>query len=69
MSDVRYAIIDKICPVCGKNFVPAPEHIYRIRINKNRSNLVCTYNCMINWQNKHEKRSRREYAKKVKDEE
>lgn len=50
MYDERYNFVNKICPVCGKNFVPAPMHIYKIRINKNRTNLVCTYNCMVNWQ-------------------
>lgn len=33
------------CPVCGKNFIPAPEHVYRIRKNKNYV-LVCSWRCV-----------------------
>ncbi len=64
MSDARYIIVDKTCPVCGKNFIPAPEHAYKIRVGKGRSSLVCTYSCMLKWRKKHEKvPTRREYTK------
>ena len=36
------------CPVCGKMFKPAPEHIYHI--GKNKRNLCCSWNCMRNWE-------------------
>ena len=32
-----------ICPECGKEFVPAPYHVYR---NKKRQR-VCTYSCTL----------------------
>ena len=68
MYDERYNFVNKICPVCGKNFVPAPMHIYKIR-NKNKClNLVCTYGCMISWEKKHEKRPRKKYARRSGDE-
>lgn len=35
--------LDHTCPICGKNFIPAPLHIYR---SKNKDNLIfCTYTC------------------------
>lgn len=34
-----------ICPVCGKEFIPAPYHIYKARVNKNKV-LCCSYSCM-----------------------
>ena len=36
------------CPVCGKKFKPAEEHIYHI--GKHHNKLVCTYTCMRKWQ-------------------
>lgn len=37
-----------ICPICGKEFKPAPEHIYYI--GKSRSNFVCSWSCMRKWE-------------------
>lgn len=36
------------CPVCGKMFKPAPEHIYCIEHNKKK--LVCSYTCTRKWE-------------------
>jgi C4-type Zn-finger protein len=40
--------IDHICPVCGKVFIPAPEHIYKI--GKFKDKLVCSYGCRCKWE-------------------
>lgn len=37
-------IIDKKCPVCGKNFIPAGQHIYKDARN---GSLVCTWTCVL----------------------
>ncbi len=37
-------IVERICPVCKKNFVPAAQHVYR---DKHRKYLVCSYTCML----------------------
>lgn len=34
----------KTCPVCGKEFLPAPEHSYFVDNNKQK--LVCSYTCV-----------------------
>lgn len=36
--------VDKLCPVCGKNFIPAGLHMYRDARN---NNLVCSWTCML----------------------
>ena len=36
--------IDKTCPICGKNFIPAGQHMYRDARN---DNLVCSWTCML----------------------
>lgn len=36
------------CPVCGKEFLPAPEHSYYISNNKLK--LVCSYTCARKWE-------------------
>lgn len=37
-------IVDKICPVCRKNFVPAGQHMYK---DARTGSLVCTWTCML----------------------
>ena len=32
------------CPICGKMFVPAPEHAYH---NYDGKKLVCSYSCSM----------------------
>lgn len=35
-----------ICPVCKKKFIPAFEHIYKIKIkSENKFKKVCSYKC------------------------
>ena len=41
-----YAIMDTECPICGKNFVPAPEHIYNDSGYKG-GKPVCSYTCHL----------------------
>ena len=38
-----------VCPVCGKTFIPAPLHKYKIRIHGSEKR-VCSYKCMRNWE-------------------
>jgi hypothetical protein len=35
-------IIVKICPICKKTFIPAPQHIYKVKGQK-----VCSYTCTL----------------------
>lgn len=35
-----------VCPVCGKTFIPAPLHNYKIQHNKR----VCSYKCLRKWE-------------------
>lgn len=53
-----------ICPVCGKKFLPAPQHIYK---TSPAGRLVCTYHCMIKYR-KEQERKKRELKRKKKDE-
>ena len=36
--------IKHICPICNKEYYPAPLHIYKI---KSTGELVCSYNCQV----------------------
>ena len=38
------------CPICGKMFVPAPEHAYH---NYNGKKLVCSYKCSCQSRKEH----------------
>lgn len=43
-----YGRQERICPICGKEFSPAPEHSYYI--NGNKLKLVCSYTCVRKWE-------------------
>ena len=49
----KYCLPQK-CPVCGKKFIPAPEHYWKIGTGPNgidtRTKNVCSYSCMRVWE-------------------
>ena len=47
-------VIDKICPVCGKNFVPAGLHMYK---DARSRTLVCSWSCMLKSERMNEAKS------------
>ena len=36
----------KVCPICKNNFIPAPQHIWKIKSSSYHFKLVCSYKCM-----------------------
>ena len=42
-------ISTRICPVCKKTFILAPEHVYKIRIQKDYKK-VCSWHCVREWE-------------------
>lgn len=36
------------CPICGKKFIPAAEHVYR-RTVKGKMRYLCSYHCMLEY--------------------
>lgn len=38
---------ERKCPICGKNFIAAPFHIYRAN-----SRLVCSWGCVRTYEKK-----------------
>lgn len=34
------------CPVCGKEFLPAPQHVYKVDIKRGDIRYVCSYHCV-----------------------
>ena len=51
MMKERVEMVEKTCPVCGKNFIPAIQHIYRVK-----GKLVCTWTCMLKAEGEQEKK-------------
>lgn len=45
-----YNIIERTCPECNRNFVPAVYHAYRIN-----DMLFCKYTCMLHYREKKKK--------------
>lgn len=39
----------KKCPICKKDFHPAPEHAWKIG-PETANNIVCSYTCMRKWE-------------------
>lgn len=46
-----FEISERICPICGKIFVPAPMHVYKIKTNT----LVCTWSCLCRYEREKER--------------
>ena len=36
------SIVEKICPICGRNYCPAPLHSYKLENGR----LVCSWSCL-----------------------
>lgn len=52
-------LIELKCPICGKTFVPAPEHIYRDkRVWHGR--FVCSYSCVLKSERMKNERGKKE---------
>lgn len=49
MNEHNPPIIVKRCPVCDKEFIPAPYHTYKIGRSK-RPRYVCSYSCLRKYQ-------------------
>lgn len=50
------------CPICGKMFIPAPFHVYKIRQKwylSVYSRLVCSWGCQRRWERKEGKYNER----------
>ena len=51
----EYHIVDRKCPLCGKNFIPAPEHRFR------EGNLIyCSWKCY-----NHREERKRKWCKRI----
>lgn len=48
----------EICPCCGKEFVPAPQHSYKVKIGRGDT-LVCSYSCVRFWEKEQENSRKR----------
>lgn len=44
----------KICPVCGKKFIPAVNHIYKVYIDR-RYRKACSWSCQRKWEKRNDK--------------
>jgi DNA-directed RNA polymerase specialized sigma subunit len=55
------------CPICGKKFIPAPEHRWQIGQwgVETRHENVCSYTCMRKWEKEQEAKAKtKEHANK-----
>ena len=46
-------LTSRVCPICGKSYIAAPYHRYKVFINRNL-NLVCSYHCMLKGDAQHD---------------
>jgi DNA repair exonuclease SbcCD ATPase subunit len=56
----------KKCPVCGKEFLPAGQHSYKIGNAETTEKLVCTYTCQRKWEREQEEKQNRKKMRKGK---
>lgn len=45
---MTFTLATKICPICGKEYIPATMHIYKVDlIRPYRKALVCSWKCVM----------------------
>ena len=44
-------IVVETCPICGKTYVPAPLHVYKMPYRNTR---VCSYHCSMEAERRYE---------------
>lgn len=44
----------KICPICGKKFIPAVNHIYKVYVGRTYKK-VCSWSCQRKWEKQNDK--------------
>lgn len=47
--------LTRVCPICGKTFIPGSEHVYRDKSDPYK-HLVCSYPCMRESERRQEER-------------
>ena len=58
--------LPKECPVCGKKFIPAPEHYWKIGSHggmDTRDTTVCSYSCMRKWEKEQEAKEEQKHTR------
>lgn len=40
------SIVERVCPVCGRTFIPAPMHIYKENDMSGHVRVVCSWPCL-----------------------
>lgn len=58
MRDKIYTFMEHICPVCGKKFIKAPQHVWKTQHKGGK--YICSYSCCLRYdremENKKEER-------------
>lgn len=58
---------ERICPICKKEFLPAPEHAYDIILKGGGGRkLVCSYHCMRQWEREYFSKKSKSKKKEIK---
>lgn len=53
-----HTIEERKCAHCGKNFIPAPFHIYKCE-DENGTTMLCSYTCKLRYIEQREKQRRK----------
>lgn len=63
-DDIKQNIVERICPICGKRFIRAPDHVY-----KDGNITVCRWSCLCELRRRKEaKRTAKPRVRKYSDE-
>ena len=57
---IKVNLVEEVCPICGKTFIPAPCHIYRTSEYKHKGKPLCSYSCRLAYE-----REREEHRAKI----
>lgn len=53
-QDGIYGLEEKKCAICGKMFIPAPQHVYKRTYGTGGgTKWFCSYHCLVAWDRDH----------------
>jgi hypothetical protein len=55
-DDFKAEFLERVCPICGKTFIPAPEHVYKTPTRD--GHLVCSFSCDLLAMRRHHAKQR-----------
>ncbi len=56
---MAYNLKEEKCPICGKTFIPAQLHVYKVHFLGSHDKTVCSWKCVMDGERAQEQKRQR----------